>query len=84
LASSTYQHIQTKEQDKTPEKELNKVVISSLPDRESKVKTIKRLNELGKRLDEHSEKFDRVKIYKEEPSTAKYNNGNKKYIRKDQ
>ena len=85
MTSPTYQHIQTKEQDKTPEEELNKVVIGSLPDRESKVMTIKRLNELGKRLDEHSEKFNRVKIYKDEPSTAKeYNNGNKKYIRKDQ
>lgn len=61
------------------------MVISNLPDRESKVMTIKILNELGKRLDEHSEKYNRVKIYKEELSRAKeYNNGNKKYIRKDQ
>ena len=32
MANPTYQHIQTKEQDKTPEEELNKVVISGLPD----------------------------------------------------
>ena len=56
------------------------MVISNLPDRESKVMTIKILNELGKRLDEHSEKYNRVKIYKEELSRAKeYNNHTEKF-----
>ena len=85
MASPTYQRAQTKEQDKTPEEELNKVKVSNLLDKQFKVMTIKMLSELGRRLDEHSEKFNRVKIYKEEPSRAEeYNNGNKKYIRKNQ
>ena len=59
---------QTKEQDKTSEKELNEVEINSPPNKEFKVMTIKMLNELGKRMDEPSEKLNTVKKYKEEPN----------------
>ena len=49
---------QMKEQDKTPE-ELSEVVKSNLPDKEFKVMIIKMLNELRRRMDEHSEKFNK-------------------------
>ena len=49
----------TKEQDKTPEEEQCKVEISNLPNKEFKVMIIKMLNELGRRLDEHSKKFNK-------------------------
>ena len=52
---------QTKEQDKTSEKELIKTEISNLPDKEFKVVTIKMLTDLG-RMDEHSENFNKEKI----------------------
>ena len=45
---------QMKEQDKTPEEELNGVEVSNLPDKEFKVMVIKMLTELGRRMDEHS------------------------------
>ena len=54
----------TKEQDKTPEEELREVEINSLSDKDFKVMIIKMLNELGKRIDEHSEKFKRENIEK--------------------
>ena len=50
---------QTKEQDKTPEEELSKVEISNLSDKKSKLMIIKMFNELGRRMDEHSEKFNK-------------------------
>ena len=42
-------------------KEVNNVEISNLPNKEFKVKITKMLNQLSKRMDEHSEKFNRVK-----------------------
>ena len=49
--------LQSKEQDKTSEKELNETEISNLPNKEFKVMVIQMLNELGRRMDEHSENF---------------------------
>ena len=64
-----------KKQDKTSEKELNEVEISNLPDKEFKVTIIKMFTELRRRMDEHSENFNRVRKYKEEPNKAEeYNN----------
>ena len=68
-----------KEQDKTSEKELNEVEISNLPDKEFKVTIIKMFTELRRWMDEHSENFNRVRKYKEEPNKAEeYNNWNEK------
>ena len=50
---------QIKEQDKYSEKELNKTEISSLPDKEFKVMVIRMLTELGRRMDEYSENFNK-------------------------
>ena len=52
----------TKEQDKTLGEEQSEVDISNLTDKEFKVMIIKMLNELGRRIDEHSEKFNKEKI----------------------
>ena len=60
---------QMKEQDKTPE-ELSKVETSNLPSKEFKVMIINMLNKLGTRMDEHSEKFNRVRKHKEELNRA--------------
>ena len=50
---------QTKEQDKTSEKEQNKIGISKLPDKEFKVILIHLLTKLGKRMGEVSENFNK-------------------------
>ena len=45
---------QIKEQNKTPEKELNKMELSNLPDAELKTLVIRRLNELRGRVEERT------------------------------
>ena len=54
-----------KEEDKTSEKELNEVQISSQPNKKFKIMIIKMLNERKRRMNEHSENFNRVRKYKE-------------------
>ena len=49
---------QVKEQNKAPEKELNKMEMSNLPDAEFKMLIIWMLNELRERVDELSENFN--------------------------
>ena len=51
---------QTKKQDKTPEEDQSEVEISNLSDKEFKVMVIKMFNELGRRMDEHRDKFNGV------------------------
>ena len=51
--------LQRKKQDKAPGEELSKVEISNLPDKEIKVTITKMLKELGRRVGEHNEKFNR-------------------------
>ena len=48
-----------KEQYKTSETNLNKMEVSNLPDKDFKVMVIKMLIELGRRIDEHSENFNK-------------------------
>ena len=50
---------QMKEQDKTPEKELNKMETSKLQDAELKTLVVRMLNELRGRVDELSENFNK-------------------------
>uniref|UniRef100_A0A9L0T2X6 L1 transposable element RRM domain-containing protein n=1 Tax=Equus caballus TaxID=9796 RepID=A0A9L0T2X6_HORSE len=56
---------QVREQDKTPEKELNETKINNLPDKVFKQKVIRMLNDLGRRMDELSEngnkEFENIK-----------------------
>ena len=71
---------QMKEQDKSPEEELSKVEISNLPDKEFKVMIIKMLNELGRRMNEHSDKFNKeLENIKKNQTEMK-----KKYTRRNQ
>ena len=55
---------QSKEQDKTSEKELNKTEISNPPDKELKVMVIKMLTKFRRRMDKHSETFNKERKYK--------------------
>ena len=48
-----------KAQNKTPEKELNKMETSNLLDAEFKILVIRMLNELRRRVDELSENFNK-------------------------
>ena len=50
---------QTKEQDKTTEEEHSEVEISNLPNKEFNLIIIKMLNEVRRRIDEHSEKLNK-------------------------
>ena len=50
---------QLKEQEKTPAKINNKTEINDLPDKEFKALVIKMSSELGKRIDIHSENFNK-------------------------
>ena len=48
-----------KRQEKNPEKINNKTEINNLPDKEFKALMIRMLTELRKRIDEHSENFNK-------------------------
>ena len=56
---------QTKEYDKIPEK-LSEVEIGNVFNKEFKVVIIKMIKQLGRRMDEYSEKFLIKRKYKEE------------------
>ena len=51
-----------KKKKKPTERELGKMVISNLPDEDFKVVVIKMLAELRRKIDKHSENFNREKI----------------------
>ena len=48
---------QIKEQDKTPEKQLNVVEIGSLPEKEFRIMIVKMIQDLGKRMKKMQEMF---------------------------
>ena len=64
---------QSKEQVKTPEEELSEVEIGKLPDKEFKVMIIKMIKELGRRMDEHSEKINKELEDVKKNQTGEYN-----------
>ena len=74
---------QSKEQVKTPEEELSEVEIGKLPDKEFKVMIIKMIKELGRRMDEHSEKINKELEDVKKNQTGEYN-WNEKYTRRNQ
>lgn len=64
---------QTKEQNKTPEKKLNEMETSNMPDKEFKTMILKMLNEL-ERIDELIESFNKeIENIKKEPIRTEYN-----------
>ena len=51
---------QMKEQDKTPEKQLNEVEIGSLPEKEFRIMIVKMIQVLGKRMEAQYEKIQEI------------------------
>ena len=51
---------QVKEQDKTPEKQLNEVEIDKLPEKEFRIMIVKMMQDLGKRMEAKIEKMQEV------------------------
>ena len=49
-----------KEQDKTPEKQLNEVEIGSLPEKEFRIMIVKMIQDLGKRMEAMIEKMQEM------------------------
>ena len=49
-----------KEQDKTPEKQLNEVEIGNLPEKEFRIKIVKMIQDLGKRMEAKIEKMQEM------------------------
>ena len=48
---------QIKEQDKTPEKQLNETEIGNIPEREFRIMIVKMIQDLGKRMEAKIEKM---------------------------
>ena len=51
---------QMKEQDKTPEKQLNEVEIGNLPEKEFRIMIVKMIQHLGKRMEAKIEKMQEM------------------------
>ena len=51
---------QMKEQDKTPEKQLNEVEISNLPEKEFRIMIVKMIQDLRKRMEAKIEKMQEM------------------------
>ena len=51
---------QMKEQDKTPEKQLNEVDIGNLPEKEFRIMIVKMIQDLGKRMEAKIEKMQEM------------------------
>ena len=51
---------QMKEQDKTPEKQLNEVEIGNLPEKEFRIMIVKMIQDLGKRMEAKIEKMQEM------------------------
>lgn len=56
-----------KEQGKTSEENLYNMEISNLPDKEVKILIIGMITKLGRRMDDHSENFNKERKYKKIP-----------------
>ena len=63
---------QMKEQDKTPEKQLNETEIGNLPEKEFRIMIVKMIQDLGKIMEEKMEKMKEMfKKHLEELKTNK-------------
>ena len=49
-----------KEQDKTPEKQLNEMEIGNLPEKEIRIMTVKMIHNLGKRMEAKIDKMEKT------------------------
>ena len=78
---------QMKEQDKTPEKQLNEVEIGNLPEKEFRIMIV--IQDLGKRMKAKIEKMQEMfnidlEELKNKQTDEQYNNWNGKYTRRNQ
>ena len=53
---------QMKEQDKTPEKQINEVDIDNLPEKEFRIMIVKIIQDLGKRMEAKIDHWTTIKI----------------------
>ena len=51
---------QMKEQDKTPERQLNEVVIGNRPEKEFRIMIVKMIQDLGKRMEANIKKMQEM------------------------
>ena len=51
---------QMKEQDKTPEKQLNEMEVGNLPEKEIRIMIVKMIQDLGKRMEAKIEKMQQM------------------------
>ena len=51
---------QMKEQDRTPEKQLNEMEIGNLPEKEFRIMRVKMIQDLGKRMEAKIEKMQEI------------------------
>ena len=80
---------QMKEQDKTPEKQLNEVEIVNLPEKEFRIMIVKMIQDLGKRMEAKIEKMQEMfnkdlDKLKNKQTDEQYNNWNENYPRRNQ
>ena len=61
-----------KEQDKTPEKQLNEVEIGNLPEKQFRIIIVKMIQDLGKRMEAKTEKMQ--EIFNKDVEKLKMNN----------
>ena len=75
-----------KEQEKILGKATNEAEINNLPDKGFEALIIRLLTELGKRIQENSENFNKEleNIFKNPVRTEDYNSGNEKHTRKNE
>ena len=60
LIKEVYLEYIMKEQDKTPEKQLNEVEIGNLPEKEFRIMIVKMIQDLGKRMEAKIEKMQEM------------------------
>ena len=67
---------QMKEQDKSPEKQLNEVEIGNLPEKEFRIMIAKMIQDLGKRMEAKIEKMQQTprRIKEQTNRDVQYNN----------
>ena len=81
---------QMKEQDKTPEKQLNEVERGTLPGKEFRIMGAKMIQDLGKRMEAKIKKMQEMlnksprRIKEQTNRDKQYNNWKEKYTRRNQ
>ena len=78
-----------KEQDKTPEKQLNEVEIGNLPEKEFRIMMVKMIQDLGIRMEAKIEKMQEMinkdlEELKNKQTDDQYNNWNENYTGRNQ